>query len=346
MNRIFICTTLATLTSAEYFGWTPLTDVEVSLEQEVVATIALKIPEKKMESLHEKFLSVSNPNSIDYQKFLNVEELNDLVSPSDESVQAVLSWCVENEMSCRQFGTGDLVRMKGNAATISNVLNIEMSHFTNSYGLRILKSLSPVQIPDALTEHVVTVAGLDNFPTIFPMKSVGSAPQVTPSMLKSATLYNITDVASESSKASMAVVEFQGQGYLPSDLSAFESNTNLPEQAVRRVQGGDKEANKTAGVEASLDIQYIIATGTGVPVDFYLQAGGSFDLLGWAGDVVNMTDPALVWSVSYGEGINGGIGGTIAKDVADRLNADIGKLPMKLGSQFCMEWRACGIQRP
>ena len=163
MNRIFaICATLATLTSAEYFGWTPLTDVEVSFEQEVVATIALKIPEKQMESLHEKFLSVSNPASEDYQNYLNVDELNDLVSPSDESVQAVLSWCAENGMSCKQFGTGDLVRMTGNAATISNVLNIELSHFTNSYGLRILKSLSPVQIPDALSEHVVTVAGLDN----------------------------------------------------------------------------------------------------------------------------------------------------------------------------------------
>ena len=76
------------------------------------------------------------------------------------------------------------------------------------------------------------------------MKSVGSAPQVTPDMLKGETLYNITDVASESSKASMAVVEFQGQGYLPSDLSAFESNTNLPEQAVRRVQGGDKRGEQ------------------------------------------------------------------------------------------------------
>ena len=38
-----------------------------------------------------------------------------------------------------------------------------------------------------------------------------------------------------------------------------------------------------------------------------------------------MTDPALVWSVSYGEGINGGIGGTIKKDVADRLNAEFEK---------------------
>ena len=110
MNRIFICATLATLTSAEYFGWTPLTDVEVSLEQEVVATIALKIPEKQMESLPEISLRLES-GFRGLPKLFGCRRAQRPRISSDESVQAVLSWCAENEMSCKQIGTGDLVRM-------------------------------------------------------------------------------------------------------------------------------------------------------------------------------------------------------------------------------------------
>jgi len=132
----------------------------------------------------------------------------------------------------------------------------------------------------------------------------------------------------------MAVAEFQGQGYLPSDLLAFEKHFQLPEQRVRRTTGGAPMVNKTAGVEASLDIQYIIAGGTGVPVDFYLHNGSAFDLMGWVGSVLSDSDPALVWSVSYGEGVNGGNGGTIKVADALRLNSEIQKFGVRGLSVF------------
>jgi hypothetical protein len=40
-------------------------------------------------------------------------------------------------------------------------------------------------------------------------------------------------------------------------------------------------------VESSLDIQFIIAAGTGVPSDFWLEDGGNFDVMGWASFVLN-----------------------------------------------------------
>ena len=129
-------------------------------------------------------------------------------------------------------------------------------------------------------------------------------------MLKGSTLYNITDNATAGSKASMAVVEFQGQGYLPKDLALFEASEGLPPQACRNITG-PADTTKTAGVEASLDIQYVIAAGTGVPADFWLDSSGSFDLMGWATYVEGLSNPALVWSMSYGEGVNGGNGGTL-----------------------------------
>jgi subtilase family serine protease len=141
-------------------------------------------------------------------------------------------------------------------------------------------------------------------------------------------MYNITDNATAGTKASMAVVEFEGQGFLPSDLAKFEAEFGIPNQPVRNVTG-PPETTHTAGVEASLDIQYIVASGVGVPVDFYLHAGNAFDLLGWAAFVQNETNPPLVWSMSYGEGVNGGNGGTIPVQQTHALDLEMVKLGLR-----------------
>lgn len=120
-----------------------------------------------------------------------------------------------------------------------------------------------------------------------------------------------------------AVIEFQSQSYLPTDLKTFESKNNLPDQPCRKVNGS--EAQESAGIESTLDIQYIIAAGTGVPSDFKLMEGTAFDLVGFATQVIEDPNSALVWSVSYGEGINGGIGGRIAVDYTKRLNTEFEK---------------------
>ena len=84
--------------------------------------------------------------------------------------------------------------------------------------------------------------------------------------------------------------------------------------------------------EAALDIQYIIATGRGVPTDFYLQPTGKGgfggDLLAWAANTVADTSPdaPVVWSVSYGEGVNGGIGGRQAVETVHRMEVEMQKL--------------------
>lgn len=92
---------------------------------------------------------------------------------------------------------------------------------------------------------------------------------------------------------------------------------------------GPSDTTKIAGVEASLDIQYILATGTGVPVDFYLHDGSAFDLLGWASFVQGQTKPPLVHSMSYGEGVNGGNGGVIPVAQTHQLDLEMVKLGLR-----------------
>jgi tripeptidyl-peptidase-1 len=69
-----------------------------------------------------------------------------------------------------------------------------------------------------------------------------------------------------------------------------------------------------------------------VPTDFYLQPNGrggfSDDLLAWAAALLGDTSAQApkVWSVSYGEGVNGGNGGHIQPAVVHHLDVQMQKL--------------------
>lgn len=61
-------------------------------------------------------------------------------------------------------------------------------------------------------------------------------------------LYSINDTFSGRSNSSQALAEFQGQGFLPSDLASFEEKNSLPSQKARNITGSG--ATSTAGAWA------------------------------------------------------------------------------------------------
>ena len=77
--------------------------------------------------------------------------------------------------------------------------------------------------------------------------------------------------------------------------------------------------------EANLDVQYIMALGSLIPTDFYLQKGDEFDLLAWSQDIAADTNSALVWSVSYGEDIET-IVSSFDSTYPQRFNTEVAKL--------------------
>jgi len=67
---------------------------------------------------------------------------------------------------------------------------------------------------------------------------------------------------------------------------------------------GYNNGDVRGSVEANLDVQYIMATGTYIDTYTYKLTGGNADIveemLEYAYIVLNQTDPALVHSISYG----------------------------------------------
>ena len=97
-------------------------------------------------------------------------------------------------------------------------------------------------------------------------------------------------------------MEFEEQYYSPNDLDMFFQEMGLESTAEVTVIGPNEETNP--GVEANLDIQWIMAMAPGAPTTFWsIYANSTIeidDILQWEYAIGNMTNPPLVNSLSYG----------------------------------------------
>ena len=119
---------------------------------------------------------------------------------------------------------------------------------------------------------------------------------VTPAVLAERYKINGFDNAKGDAMSSMAVAEFQGQHFKPTDISEFGQSCHV-NATVDTIVGGNTPA--TAGVEAELDIEYIKGVAQGVPLTV-VYVPGRYSLLSWCTTVTGLADPPLVHSVSYG----------------------------------------------
>jgi len=116
---------------------------------------------------------------------------------------------------------------------------------------------------------------------------------VTPGVLKKR--YSVPDdETGMTGNTSMAVAEFQGQYFKTTDLAAFSKGCGV-DVTVDTVVGGNKE---TAGVEATLDIEYIKGVSPSIPLTVVYSE--QYSLSDWVKQISSMEDAPLVHSVSYG----------------------------------------------
>jgi len=100
-----------------------------------------------------------------------------------------------------------------------------------------------------------------------------------------------------------AVAEFQGQFMNQADLSQF-FQTYVPQARtgddVVYAYVGTNQSNY--GIEALLDIEYIMGVGLGVKTEFWEYANDDFcsDLKRWTSDLLSTQDIPVVHSISYG----------------------------------------------
>lgn len=178
--------------------------------------------------------AVSDPSSAQYGEFLSQDKLAAALPAAAGAEDGVHAWCEAIGAKCSTVNIGDVVAATAPATTFGSEFGVKLGIWTHvelASGTVIVRALDgeSVTLPSLLAPHASVVTQLETFPTLVaPHHRLGSAagaPSVTPARLRAPEMYNITNNASVGSKASMAVVEFQGQGYLPSDLAKFESTS-------------------------------------------------------------------------------------------------------------------------
>ncbi|XP_007561222.1 tripeptidyl-peptidase 1 [Poecilia formosa] len=288
--------------------WTQAGRVDPSEQLEL--TFALK--QQNVDLLEETLRRVSDPDSPQYGKHLSLQEVSSLVRPSALTQKVVHRWLQTHGISnCRTVHTQDFLQCSTTAEVAEALLPGSRFHRYVRNGHSIVRSSSPYSVHNEVHQHLDFVGGLHRVPPREkdanrkgPRSKAGAHLGVTPAVLR--TRYNLTatDVGSAENN-SQAVAQFLEQYYHPADLAEFMQmfgGTFQHRSEVDRVvgtQGGGK-----AGLEASLDVEYIMSTGANISTWVFTNPGRhetQEPFLQWMVLLSNMSDLPWVHTISYGD---------------------------------------------
>ncbi|XP_005992753.1 tripeptidyl-peptidase 1 isoform X2 [Latimeria chalumnae] len=260
-------------------GWTHLGLVEAT--DTVILTFALK--QQNTDRLKELLISVSDPDSLQYGKYLSLNELSALVQPSELTSHTVHEWLLNYGVeNCWTVQTLDFLQCSMEARTAEKLLPGSQFNRYVSGQQTIVRSPVPYRIYEGLAEHIDFVGGMHRFPSNRKVVSRAWVNKdrradlhlgVTPTVLRKQ--YNLTasDVGSFKNN-SQACAQFLEQYFHPADLAEFMTifsrgfeHRSKVDQVIGHQAGG------RAGLEASLDVEYIMSAGANISTWVFSNPG-------------------------------------------------------------------------
>ncbi|KAM9708174.1 tripeptidyl-peptidase 1 isoform 1-T2 [Menidia menidia] len=288
--------------------WTHVGRVDPS--EELQLTFALK--QQNVQLLEEMVRLVSDPDSAQYGKYLSLEEVASLVRPSELSQKAVRHWLQRHGISnCSTVRTQDFLQCTMTAELAETLLPGSKFHRYVRDGRFLVRSSAPYSVHDDVHQHLDFVGGLHRVPPkekdLKGKRQPGKAGVhlgVTPAILRAR--YNLTaaDVGSVQNN-SQAVAQFLEQYYHPADLAEFMKMFGSSFQHLSQVDRvvGTQGVGK-AGLEASLDVEYIMSTGANISTWVFTNPGrheSQEPFLQWMVLLSNMSGLPWVHTISYGD---------------------------------------------
>eukprot|EP00949_MAST-11_sp_MAST-11-sp1_P004644 g4644.t1 len=278
--------------------------------------VALKIDEEPRRTLEETFWAVSDPKNPRYGKHLSLSDITELLAVPEERVERVKAFFLANGASAVEVAPNkDMLVVNIAASDAEKALQTDIHVFQHSERneISIVRASSAYSLPAEVASEVLMVGELLQFPRLKSaslefdetVKGSGNWPNscssaacsglVQPAVLSERYHLNGSTAGANAKGNSMAVAEFQGQYFSPSDNKQFGDACHV-DVDVAAVIGGN--APSSPGVEAQLDIEYIKAVAPGVPLTVIYSA--EYSLLNWVNEISKNETSPLVHSVSYG----------------------------------------------
>jgi len=285
----------------------------------------LKTDSEARDKLENIFWAVSDPQNPEYGNHLTVDEITAITQPSQESRSKVVEYLVANGVERDTITisrNGNLVSARVAIRDAEEMLSTKFSIFQHNERMSkfVVRADSDYHLPASIADSVAFVENVIRFPSVPSVNKVeveadatlGADSQfsacgracsgmVTPEVLKARySLGNAPTTVTGGN--SVAVAEFQGEYWIPSDLTHFASTCQTAPFTVNSTTGGN-HASKCSGwfadcTESMLDVEYLGAIAEPIPMDVIYS--DSYNLLDWVESVASDDDTALIHSVSYG----------------------------------------------
>ncbi|NXP75341.1 TPP1 peptidase, partial [Ramphastos sulfuratus] len=288
----------------------------VSPGQDLQLTFALR--QRGLGHLAQLVDAVSDPHSPQYGKFLTLEQLRDLVQPSPGTLLTVLKWLRGHGVErCHSVATLDFLECHMPASVAERLLlGARFQRYVKG-ALSAIRSPLPYTVPEELAPHLDFVGGLHRFPAerrevarAWAWQDEGQRRQgnfhlgVTPAVLRQRYNLSAADVG-QLPNNSQACAQFLEQYFHQADLAEFMQlfgRSFAHRTQVDRVVG--HQGRGKAGLEASLDVEYIMSTGANISTWVFSNPGrheSQEPFLAWLLLLTNLSSVPWVHSVSYGD---------------------------------------------
>ncbi|XP_040282697.1 tripeptidyl-peptidase 1 [Bufo bufo] len=292
-------------------GWLPVG--RLSSNDSIVLTFALK--QQNVDKLEDLVRRVSDPDSPHYGQFLSLETLQSLVQPSGDTLRTVKTWLEKHEiLNCDSIVTGDFLQCQTDARSAEKLLPGSQFIRYMKGEKSVIRSSSLYSLDPNVAAHIDFVGGLHRFPQDQKVLRRVKGKQdevaaefhlgVTPSILRQRYNLSTSDIGTHPNN-SQACAQFLEQYFHPDDLSEFMSlfgksfEHRLEVDHVVGQQGGGR-----AGLEASLDVEYIMSMGANISTWVFSNPGrheSQEPFLDWMLLLSNMSSVPWVHTISYGD---------------------------------------------
>jgi hypothetical protein len=270
---------------------------------------------------------VNDPAHPSYGQFLTRAEIAALTAPAPDDLRTVAEWLaghgdVSVDSSVKEYqqrAAGATLKLRTTAKAAGALLGgTTFFHWFNPVTKQRAVRAGDVRIPVDVGNALQAVYGVHGLPAPprpaalgqVPKPEWGPAPEqapVTPAVLRARYGVDKGGVAPTGSTVNrQAVAEFQGQQMNATDLKNFFAKF-VPDAApgddtvFKYVGSGGAQAS-SGGIEASLDIQYIMGVAPHIKTEFWYYGSNDFcgDMKTWTGHILSDDGGPNVHSVSYG----------------------------------------------
>ncbi|KAF9039632.1 subtilisin-like protein [Hymenopellis radicata] len=291
-----------------------------------VIDMRIGLAKEKGNELISALYEVSMPGHERYGKHLSKEEVDALVAPHPDSVEAVESWLsfhgVNPDDSSFRSSSGSWITVPVTVAQAERMLGAEYGVYYHAESASYVVRTLGYSLPRELHDHIKVMSPTTYFGTVKSMKTASFIQQevedededetateldaaVVPSSCASAitisclqALYNTTGYVPTATDRNILGVagyleEFANRADLQTFLRRFRSEAVGTTFDTVLVNDGEDDQSDP-GVEANLDIQYTVGLSFPTP-NIYYSTGGSPPFIPDSDTSTNTNEPYLDW---------------------------------------------------